>query len=193
MDYVDMYLIHWPLNGVADFKIPMHKLWAIMESFVDRGLVKSIGVSNFNIQLMADMLTYCKIKPACNQVQLYPECVSEDLVQWMDANEITPVAYSPVGRYNSHFRNTVESVESPIVQEIAKKHGRTACQILLAWGLQRGYVVIPKANQEQHQKENLEAFEIKLSEEEMKQIASMDRNRQIFYDFDEFKVNNIFA
>jgi len=68
MDYVDMYLIHWPLNGCGQHRIPMHKLWASMESLVEKDLTRSIGVSNFNVQLMQDMLTYCKIKPACNQV-----------------------------------------------------------------------------------------------------------------------------
>ena len=67
-NYVDLYLIHWPHNGVGPVKVPMHVLWAQMESFVEKGLVKSIGVSNFNIQLIADMLTYCKIRPAVNQV-----------------------------------------------------------------------------------------------------------------------------
>jgi diketogulonate reductase-like aldo/keto reductase len=66
MDYVDLYLIHWPLNGVAAHKVPMHVLWAKMEELVNKGLTKSIGVSNFNIQFLADMLTYAKIKPAVN-------------------------------------------------------------------------------------------------------------------------------
>ena len=73
-DYVDLYLIHWPYNGVGPVKMPMHVLWKKMEDLVRKGLVKSIGVSNFNIQLLADMLTYAEIKPACNQIQLYPEC-----------------------------------------------------------------------------------------------------------------------
>ena len=66
MDYVDLYLIHWPLNGVAKNKVPMHVLWSQMEELVNKGLTKSIGVSNFNIQFLADMLTYAKIKPAVN-------------------------------------------------------------------------------------------------------------------------------
>ena len=67
-DYVDMYLIHWPNNFFSTPKVPMHVLWAKMESLVDKGLTRGIGVSNFNLQLLSDMLTYCKIKPACNQI-----------------------------------------------------------------------------------------------------------------------------
>ena len=68
LDYVDLFLIHWPMNGFAKHKVPMHKLWANMEDLVEKGLTKSIGVSNFNLQLLADLLTYAKIKPVCNQI-----------------------------------------------------------------------------------------------------------------------------
>ena len=66
LDYVDMYLVHWPNNGFSSPKVPMHVLWPRMERLVELGLTKSIGVSNFNTQLLADLLTYCTIKPACN-------------------------------------------------------------------------------------------------------------------------------
>jgi diketogulonate reductase-like aldo/keto reductase len=85
LDYVDLYMIHWPHNGVGPVKVPMHKLWPMMESLVAKGLTKSIGVSNFNIQLLADMLTYCKIRPAVNQIQLYPECAQTELCSWLQS------------------------------------------------------------------------------------------------------------
>ena len=73
LPYIDMYLIHWPLNYLGcDYKVPMHKLWPQMEALVEKGLTKAIGVSNFNLQLLCDMLTYCKIKPACNQIEIHP-------------------------------------------------------------------------------------------------------------------------
>ena len=69
LPHIDMYLIHWPLNYLGgEVKVPMHKLWASMESLVDKGLTKAIGVSNFNLQLLGDMLTYARIRPACNQI-----------------------------------------------------------------------------------------------------------------------------
>jgi len=113
------------------------------------------------------MLTYCKIKPCCNQVQLYPECAQQDLVSWLQANQIHPVAYSPVGRFNTKHTSTVESVNHPLVIELAKKYEKTPVQILLAWGLSRGYAVIPKASSEAHQRENYEALSISLSQDEI--------------------------
>ena len=69
-----MYLINWPMNGLCEKenRVPMHKLWAQMEALVDAGLTKAIGVANFNLQLISDMLTYCRIKPACNQIEIHP-------------------------------------------------------------------------------------------------------------------------
>ena len=146
-NYVDLYLIHWPLNGHCEAKVPMHKLWASMEALVEKGLTKAIGVSNFSVQLLADMLAYCKIRPAVNQVQLYPECAQEELCKWLQANDIVPVAYSPVGRLNAtdHNNATVESVNHEYVIELAKKYGKSPVQIILAWGLSRGCAVIPKS------------------------------------------------
>lgn len=143
------------------------------------------------------MLTYCKIKPVCNQVQLYPECVQEDLVKWMVANEIQPVAYSPVGRLPSatttHHTGS-ESANNAYVLELAKKYEKSACQIILAWGLMRGYCVIPKAASKGHQEENMAALDIKLTAEEHAEIIKvLDKGRLIFFDFPQYGVNNIFA
>ena len=81
---IDMYLIHWPLNYLGcEVKIPMYKIWAAMESLVDKGLTKAIGVSNFNLQLLCDMLTYARIRPACNQIQIYPCHAQDELIQFM--------------------------------------------------------------------------------------------------------------
>lgn len=76
----------------------MYKIWAQMEALVDKGLVKSIGVSNFNVQLLWDMLSYARIKPACNEVELHPLCVQDKLVNFMKQNNIKPIAYCPIAR-----------------------------------------------------------------------------------------------
>jgi D-xylose reductase len=76
-------MIHWPYNGVGPIKVPMHVLWRKMEDLVKKGFVRSIGISNFNIQLVADMLTYAEIKPAVNQIQIYPEMAQVNLVRWL--------------------------------------------------------------------------------------------------------------
>lgn len=95
LDYVDLYLIHWPV-GFFHGKVPMHVLWAKLEKLVELGLTKAIGVSNFNVQLLADCLSYAKIKPQVNQVELNPLCVQEDLVAFMKSVNVVPVAFSPV-------------------------------------------------------------------------------------------------
>lgn len=98
LDYVDLYLIHWPLMYYSDPQKPLHVLWPEMEALVSKGLTKSIGVSNFNTQLIWDLLTYAKIKPVCNQIELNPQNPQVDLVKFLLAKNIVPVAYTPVAR-----------------------------------------------------------------------------------------------
>lgn len=98
LDYVDCYLIHWPNNLGSESKKPFHVLWAELERLVELGLTKSLGVSNFSVQLLSDLLCYAKIKPVCNQIQLFPGCAQEDLVKFLHSQHIVPVAYSPCGR-----------------------------------------------------------------------------------------------
>lgn len=97
-EYVDCYLIHWPNNLDSDSKKPFHVLWAEMEQLVEKGLTKSLGVSNFSVQLLSDLLCYAKIKPVCNQVQIFPGCAQVDLIKFLNTHNILPVAYSPCGR-----------------------------------------------------------------------------------------------
>ena len=98
VEYVDLYMVHWPYHYYATPKKPMHKLWAEMEELVDQGLTKSIGVANFNVQLIWDLLTYCRIKPVCNQIELNPQCAQPELVRFLRAKDILPIAYTPIAR-----------------------------------------------------------------------------------------------
>lgn len=100
-DYVDLYYLHWPNNFFTEPKVPMHVLWARLEGLVDKGLAKGIGVSNFNTQLLSDIMTYARHKPVCNQICLNPSCAQPDLVKFLVDHDITPVAYSPLGRLGS--------------------------------------------------------------------------------------------
>mmetsp|Transcript_10986 Transcript_10986/g.11101 ORF Transcript_10986/g.11101 Transcript_10986/m.11101 type:complete len:117 (+) Transcript_10986:146-496(+) len=97
LDYVDCYLIHWPAHYHA-VKRPMFELWKELESLVDRGLTKSLGLSNFNVQLIMDILTYAKHLPVVNQVELHPSNAQVELVRFLTDFHIVPVAYCPVGR-----------------------------------------------------------------------------------------------
>ena len=125
----------------------MHRLWRQMEDLVDKGLAKNIGLSNFNMQFISDMLTYAKVRPFCNQMQIYPECAQVEMVNWLHSQQIHPIAYSPTGRVGqASFAETEESSKHPLILELAIKYGKTPIQIILAWGLCRGYAVIPKAS-----------------------------------------------
>lgn len=158
VEYLDMYLVHWPIamepiDGPVDnmdtkwkrINIPMHKVWAQMESLVDKGLVKSIGISNFNVQMMWDMISYARIMPAVNEVELHPLLVQDKLVKFMKANNIVPIAYCPIAR-GSDSSDVPNVIESELVVKLSEKYKKTGAQILLNWGLCRGHVVIPRSS-----------------------------------------------
>lgn len=156
----------------------MHILWAKMEALVEKGLTKSIGVSNFNLQLLSDLLTYAKIKPTVNQIQIYPQCAQPELVKWLFDNQIMPVAYSPCGR---PIRFGDDCVKHPLMLEIADKYACSVMQVMIAWGLKRGYSVIPKAQSSNHQIDNLKAAEIQIEESDVNKIIEvLDTNRLLF-------------
>lgn len=146
LDYVDMYLVHFPYNYYAPVPIPQHKVWGQMENMVDMGLTKGIGVSNYNAQLLWDMMTYCKYKPAVNEVELHPTCQQPHLVRFLIDHDIRPIAYSPIsrpGRGGSILPDgsflTPEDWhdlrENPTLKEIAKAHGKSEVQVMLNWGV----------------------------------------------------------
>lgn len=116
-----------------------------MESLVDKGLVKSIGVSNFNVQSLWDMLSYARIPPTCNEVELHPLNVQDKLVKFMRENEIHPIGYCPVAR-GADTSRCPNVLEHESVTKCAVKYQKTGAQILLNWGMQRGHVVIPRSN-----------------------------------------------
>jgi hypothetical protein len=127
LDAVDMYVIHWPNNHFSKPQVPMHMLWQDMERLIDLGLTHSIGLSNFNTQLTADLLTYARHKPVYNQVQMNPYNTQTDAVAFMLAHGVTPVASSPLGRMGSKMgpKGATTVTDEPIIKEIAAKHGKS--------------------------------------------------------------------
>ena len=156
LDYVDLYLIHFPAMYFG--KKPLHVLWVEMEGLVEKGLTRSIGVSNFNTQLLMDLMTYVKIMPVCNQVELNPQNPQVELVSFMLSKNIVPVAYTPVARPGGVEKKDPlcppdwpDLRDEPYLQSVAQKYGKSVVQVMLNWGLCRGHVVIPKANGLDHQ------------------------------------------
>lgn len=182
LDYVDLYLIHWPVAFEGDWqkpqfqKIPMHRQWAGMEECVRQNLTRNIGLANVNFQLLNDVLTYAEIRPAVNQIELYPYLTQEAFVQWMKSEGVLPIGYSPLGRpYHKQADGNVV-LEDPLILEIAKKHQATPAQVILAWALARGYPVIPKSGNFDRSKENFGALKVNLTEEEVTKISQLNRN-----------------
>ena len=186
LDYVDMYLIHYPNNETDEegnfARNPMYKVWAGMEKCVELGLTKHIGISNFNVQLICDMLCYCNIKPACNQIELHPYLQQPELVDFCKKYDITVVAYSPlcnparpVGK-----KEAKNILEDAVVAEIAKSQGKTSAQVALAWNAQRDVVIIPKSSKVSRAQENFDSQFITLTEDEVKQMNELDCNLKVF-------------
>uniref|UniRef100_L2G945 D-xylose reductase n=1 Tax=Colletotrichum fructicola (strain Nara gc5) TaxID=1213859 RepID=L2G945_COLFN len=180
IDYFDLYLIHFPV-ALDPRSAPPRPPWTAMESLVASGLSKSIGVSNFQGQLLYDLLRYAKIPPATLQIEHHPYLVQPDLIK-LAANEgIAVTAYSSFGpasfkEFNmEHATDFVPLFEEPTVSEIAKKHGKTNSQVLLRWATQRGLAVIPKTSRKEILAQNLDCTSFDLEQSEIDKISSLDR------------------
>ena len=191
LDYLDLYLIHWPVaqkpeaqfpKGGDDFLsqdlAPIQKTWQAMEKLVEKGLTRHIGVANFNSNNLEKLRAIAKIKVEMNQVELHPHLVQQDLVDYCKKHDVLMTAYSPLGSKDraSQMKKDDEPdlFELEAVKFIAEKHAKTPAQILIAYGLNRGISVIPKSTNTGRIKQNLEADKINLSSEEVAQISQAD-------------------
>ena len=181
-DYLDLYLIHWPiaedpLSGEA-LDIPQEETWAEMETAQKDGLVRSIGVSNFTQTKLKDLMDKAEIMPAVNQVEIHPYLAQNDLVEFCRENQIVVTAYAPLG--SGDRPDTMKEAGEPslladqVVADIAKKNSATPAQVLIAWGLTRGLVEIPKSVQFDRVEENLGALNVTLDDDDMKRLNAID-------------------
>lgn len=203
IEQLDLYLVHWPFavrdTGAEDeskryekINLPMHKIWPQMEALVDKGLVKNIGVSNFNVQLLWDLLSYARIKPTFNEIELSPLCAQTTLLGYLKQQEIVPIAYCPLVRGNAESK-CKDLWQTPLVQELTKKYNATASQILLAYGFSRGCVMIPKTSNRDRLKENAESMFIELTQDEIDSLSAMNENFRICDNFPWMLGTSIFA
>jgi len=155
LDYVDLYLIHWPFNFksngkdnvprdendkvMIDNSFTISDTWKAMEKLVEEGKTKAIGISNFNVPRIEELIKDAKTVPAVNQVELHPYLPQNDLLAYCKSKGIHVTAYSPLGSTNSSL------TKEDVIVEIAKKYGKTEAQVLISWGAQRGTSVIPKS------------------------------------------------
>jgi alcohol dehydrogenase (NADP+) len=196
LDWLDLYLIHWPVPirpGVAfpasaqDLLLPsdalIHSTWEGMEAALEAGLTRHIGVSNFSSRKLHDLLSHCRLRPEVNQVELHPLLQQPSLLADCKAEGIHITAYSPLG---SHDRPAVVKaadapvlLENPVIAAIAAEHGCSAAQVLLAWHGQRGISTIPKSVTPARLRENLAAAAIELSQADLERIAALDQHTRL--------------
>lgn len=195
LDYLDLYLIHWPValspslgigfpSKAEDFislqEVPLAATWQAMETCVDAGLTKHIGVSNFSIKKITQLLLTARIKPAMNQVEMHPFLQQGTLVDFCHKNDIQLTAYSPLGSNDRPERLKKASDPSlrdnPTIKILAKKHECSWAQIALAWAVNRDTATIPKSVNKTRLQENLDAAKIELDEQDMAKLSMLDQH-----------------
>ena len=202
---LDLYLIHFPIalqyvdfdtryppEWIADpaaenpvmltDPVPLSDTWGAMEDLVHAGLVKEIGVCNYNTGLLHDLMAYSNIKPAMLQIESHPYLTQERLLRAAAQYDMAVTAFSPLGALSYLELNMADAGESVLeqaaVKEAAARVDRTPAQVVLRWGIQRGTAVIPKTSRVERLRENQLLFDFELNEAEMTAISALNRNRR---------------
>ncbi|WNQ12480.1 aldo/keto reductase [Paenibacillus aurantius] len=172
LDYIDLYLIHWPVKG------KYKETWKAMEQLYKEKKVRAIGVSNFHVHHLEDLLADCEVTPAVDQVELHPLLSQRELRQFCRDKGIQIEAWSPLmqGKKFDH----------PDLVEIAGKYGKSVAQIILRWDIQNGIVTIPKSVTESRINENADIFNFELTQEDIAKIDALNENQRFGADPDNF-------
>lgn len=205
LEQLDLYHVHFPIclefvpfekryppewfydpdadqPSMKPVQVPIRETWAAMEELVDAGLVKRIGVCNFGVSLLRDLLSQCRIRPSVLQVELHPYLSQRNLIRYAKSEAIAVTAFSPIGAKSYQTIGMAGADESVLdekkITEIAARHRKSPAQVVLRWGVQRGTAVIPKSEQSEHLRENLDLFDFELTSEEMAVMDGLNRNRR---------------
>jgi diketogulonate reductase-like aldo/keto reductase len=163
VDYVDMYLVHWPVIG------RYVETWKALEKLYKDGIVRAIGVSNFKIHNLQDILDICEVKPVLNQVELHPVFRRAEIHQFCIKNQIQMEAWAPLMQG--------QALDIPVIVDIAKKYGKTPAQVLIRWDFEIGVVTIPKSITPHRIVENADVFDFELSPEDLAAIAALNEEK----------------
>ena len=172
LDYLDLYLIHWPVAG------KYKEAWRALETLYKEGRVKAIGVSNFHVHHLEDILKDAEIKPMVNQVEYHPRLAQKEVRAFCQEHSIQLEAWSPLMQG--------QLLDNEVLQGIAQKYNKSVAQVILRWDLQNGVVTIPKSTKEHRIIENSQVFDFDLSQEDMQLIDNLNQNHRVRPDPDNF-------
>jgi methylglyoxal/glyoxal reductase len=172
LDYLDLYLIHWPVVG------KYKEAWRALETLYKEGKVKAIGVSNFQVHHLEELMKDAQVKPMINQVEYHPRLTQKVVKAFCQKHGIQLEAWSPLMQG--------QLLDNPLLQTIATKYNKSIAQVILRWDLQNGVVTIPKSTKEHRIVENANIFDFELTQEEIEQITSMNQNHRVGPDPDNF-------
>lgn len=172
LEYLDLYLIHWPVEG------KYKEAWRALETLYKEGKVKAIGVSNFHIHHLEDLLKDAEIKPMVNQVEYHPKLTQQELLVYCKQQGIQMEAWSPL--------MAGQLLDNQALQQIAATHNKSVAQVIIRWDLQNGVITIPKSTKEPRIVENANVFDFELSAEEMETINKLNENLRVGPDPDNF-------
>ncbi|MGP3910697.1 aldo/keto reductase [Nonomuraea sp. 10N515B] len=177
LDYVDLFLIHWPVPKQDKYV----QAWKALEKIYRDGRAKAIGTSNFTVQTLTRLMDEAEITPSINQIELHPYLQQREMRAFHEANGILTEAWSPLGQGQG-------LLDDPALSVLSGKYGKTPAQIVLRWHLQLGNVVIPKSATPSRIRENIDVFDFILDAEDMAAIGAMNRNKRIGPDPDTFNM-----
>lgn len=172
LEYLDLYLIHWPVEG------KYKDAWRALETLYKEGRVKAIGVSNFQIHHLEDLMKEAEVKPMVNQVEYHPRLTQKELQSFCQEHGIQLEAWSPLMQG--------QLLDHQVLKEIANKYGKSIAQVILRWDLQNGVVTIPKSTKEHRIIENATVFDFELTDEDLKRINELNQNYRVGPDPDNF-------
>ncbi|WP_459175873.1 2,5-didehydrogluconate reductase DkgA [Ewingella americana] len=176
LDYVDLYLIHWPKADQGNFVAA----WKQLQKLKEQGLAKSVGVCNFHIPHLQKLKDETGIFPVVNQIELHPLLQQRQLHAWNATHNIATEAWSPLAQGGDGV------FDQPLIQKLAQKYGKTPAQVVIRWHLDSGLIVIPKSVTPKRIRENFEVFDFKLEKEELAEVAKLDAGKRLGPDPDTF-------
>jgi 2,5-diketo-D-gluconate reductase A len=174
-DYVDLFLVHWPLPGID---VDYVETWQAMEEIYRSGRARSIGVSNFKEHHLRKLFGATEVRPAVNQIEVHPYLTQDDLRAFDAEHEIATEAWSPIAQG--------KVLDDPAIVRVAERHGKTPAQVTLRWHVQRGDIVFPKSVTRSRIEENFDVFDFELSEDDIREITTLNRDERTGPDPDTF-------